>query len=445
MSVVSAITNFCGSGWASLLLLLWTICILAAPAEATDGEEDQVGIVVVAILNTDELGNKLRYPSSVYHDPVMDETYVVAGGEGKVVVYESNFFPTVSLGHGRGADAPRGLFIDKSGTLYLCQSNTGTSPGRLTVFNPAFFQEREITFTTMPDGETFVPRDLVIGLTGNHYIVGQNNRGLLVLDSEENFSHWLQPQDQIFDLEAIEAAAEKAKEGEALELTDTGMMLQEEMEDREGPLDMTGLLPEGLIPGTTGRGYTEDKETGLGPVKVVDVARDSAGHLYILSEETSRVYVYSPDEEFLFSFGQKGGSTGKMSRPKSLVIDEKKKAVYVVDYMRHTILIFDLGGKFMYEFGGLGGAPGWFQYPTGLALNREGHLLVADLFNQRVQVLDLQFENKNPLFRSPESDQSPPPKPLRDEADDFLQPSTSQDSGDEVDDILQPAPIGYPE
>lgn len=445
MSAVSAITNFCGSGWASLLLFLCTICILAAPAEATDGEEGQVGIVVVAILNTDESGNKLRYPSSVYHDPVMDETYVIAGGEGKVVVYGSNFFPTVSLGHGRGADAPRGLFIDKGGTLYLCQSNTGSSPGRLTVFNPAFFQEREILFTTMPDGETFVPRDLVIGLTGNHYIVGQNNRGLLVLDSEENFSHWLQPQDQIFDLEAIEAAAENAKEGEELELTDTGMMLQEEMKEREGPMDMTGLLPEGLIPGTTGRGHTEDKETGLGPVKVVDVARDSAGHLYILSEETSRVYVYSPNEEFLFSFGQKGGSTGKMSRPKSLVVDEKKKAVYVVDYMRHTILIFDLGGKFMYEFGGLGGAPGWFQYPTGLALNREGHLLVADLFNQRVQILDLQFEYKFPLFRAPESDQSTPPKPLLDETDDYPQPSTSQDPGDEVDDILQPVPIGYPE
>ena len=183
----------------------------------------------------------------------------------------------------------------------------------------------------------------------------------------------------------------------------------------------------------------------MGPVKVVDVARDSAGHLYILSEETSRVYVYSPNEEFLFSFGQKGGSTGKMSRPKSLVIDEKKKAVYVVDYMRHTVLIFDLGGKFMYEFGGLGGAPGWFQYPTALALNREGHLLVADLFNQRVQILDVQFEYKFPLFRPPESDQSPPQKPLSDEADDFLQPSTTQDSGDEVDEILQPVPIGYPE
>ena len=169
---------------------------------------------------------------------------------------------------------------------------------------------------------------------------------------------------------------------------------------------LASLLPPALLPKVQAVEPTEETAV-IGPVKIVDIKRDSTGHLYLLSEETSKVYVYNAAEEFLFSFGRKGGSTGKMSRPKSLVIDEKRKAVFIVDYMRHTILIYDLGGRFMYEFGGLGRAPGWFQYPSGLALNREGQLLVADLFNHRVQVLDVQFAYTFPMFTAPE-EQEPP-------------------------------------
>jgi hypothetical protein len=69
--------------------------------------------------------------------------------------------------------------------------------------------------------------------------------------------------------------------------------------------------------------------------------------------------------------------------------------------MRHTILIFDMSGRFMYEFGGLGTGPGWFQYPIALTLTRDGLLAVSDLFNHRVQVLDVQFEYKFPFFNTP--------------------------------------------
>ena len=131
---------------------------------------------------------------------------------------------------------------------------------------------------------------------------------------------------------------------------------------------------------------------------MTDVVCGSEGHLYILSEETSKVYVYNAAEEFLFAFGKKGGSSGKMSRPRGLAVDEKRKSIYVVDYMRHTILVYNFAGRFLFEIGGKGSAPRWFNFPTALALNKDGNIIVADLFNQRVQVLDVKYEASMSLF-----------------------------------------------
>ena len=119
---------------------------------------------------------------------------------------------------------------------------------------------------------------------------------------------------------------------------------------------------------------------------------DSDGHLFFLSEETSKVYVYATNEEFLFSFGEKGGSTGKMSRPRGIAINEGRKIIYIVDYMRHTILAYDLAGKYLYEFGGRGSGPLWFNFPNSITVDRKGRLIVADLFNNRVQILKTEFD-----------------------------------------------------
>ncbi len=406
MYAVNAITiNFQKRLLPAILLVTCLFLSLSGQSFAIVEEEGKVGVEVVAILNTDELGKKLRYPSAVMYDRQMDETYVVAGGEGKVIVYGSNFFPTVSLGKGRGADSPRGVYVDKSSTIYLCQSNSEDKPARITSFNPAFFPEKEIVFSSIPEAENFIPKNMVIGLSGNMYISGQNTRGLLVLDPEGNFSHWLKPMDKLITENTLVMPVDEGADGlpELLAVTEA---IEDPAQKESSITDMRDLLPPNLQPTIDENGETIINQE-LEPVQVAHVATDSEGHLYVLSEETSKIYVYSHTEELLFSFGQKGGSTGKMSRPKSLVVDEMKKALYVVDYMRHTILIFDLGGKFMYEFGGMGTGPGWFQYPVGLALNRQGNLIVADLFNQRVQILNVKFEYQFPLFQNPEQENIP--------------------------------------
>ena len=43
---------------------------------------------------------------------------------------------------------------------------------------------------------------------------------------------------------------------------------------------------------------------------------------------------------------------------------------------------------FIFEFGGMGWGEGWFQHPLDLAIDSASRIMVADLFNQRVQVFN---------------------------------------------------------
>lgn len=54
--------------------------------------------------------------------------------------------------------------------------------------------------------------------------------------------------------------------------------------------------------------------------------------------------------------------------------------------MRHTVSAYDKEGKYLYEFGGLGWGEGWFQYPKDLSVDPAGKVLVADTFNNRIEV-----------------------------------------------------------
>jgi DNA-binding beta-propeller fold protein YncE len=58
----------------------------------------------------------------------------------------------------------------------------------------------------------------------------------------------------------------------------------------------------------------------------------------------------------------------------------------VVDYMRHTVSVYDKEGKYLFEFGGLGYGEGWLQYPKDIAVDSTGRIFVADTFNNRIEI-----------------------------------------------------------
>jgi DNA-binding beta-propeller fold protein YncE len=124
-------------------------------------------------------------------------------------------------------------------------------------------------------------------------------------------------------------------------------------------------------------------------IKVNNVTVDGAGRIFIVSEEEGHIYVYDENRKFLFRFGEKGGSSGKLSRPMAVAVDNRTGRIFAVDYMRHTVAIYDPGGKYLSEFGGLGWGEGWFQHPKDIAVDSFGRILVADTFNDRVQVFQI--------------------------------------------------------
>jgi len=139
-----------------------------------------------------------------------------------------------------------------------------------------------------------------------------------------------------------------------------------------------------------GHGFIVDKmypEEDGRKIKITDVTLDKSGRIYLVSEDEGRIYVYDQNRAFLLKFGEKGGSSGKLSRPKALSIDDHRGVIYVADYMRHTVSVYDNTGSYIYEFGGLGWNPGWFQHPIDITIDDAGRIFVADFFNQRIQVL----------------------------------------------------------
>lgn len=45
-----------------------------------------------------------------------------------------------------------------------------------------------------------------------------------------------------------------------------------------------------------------------------------------------------------------------------------------------------MDGNFRFRFGSPGSRDGHFQFPSGVALTREGNIVVADSMNNRIQV-----------------------------------------------------------
>jgi sugar lactone lactonase YvrE len=292
---------------------------------------------VLAIFSNDASGGEISYPSHIIYDRVMDETYVLHSGP-TITIFNSEYFPVASLGAGRGAENPLGFCVDATGKIYISNDTseieTSRQRPRISVFNAAFFKERDMYLDEIAGARDFHPGHITLGPDNDTlYIANNFGPGVLVIDLEGNFKRWLVPM----------------KAG--------------------GVIEEIGNDP----------GHPD-------ALKVVEVAVDSNGRIYILAPFDGRIYVLDRNENLLFVFGKMGGSTGKLSNPRNIAIDVQRQAIFIVDYMRHAINIYDYNGVFLLEFGGMGMSSGWFNFPNDIAIDRQGNVMVTDMFNHRVQI-----------------------------------------------------------
>jgi DNA-binding beta-propeller fold protein YncE len=305
-------------------------------------------VKVLSIFSSDIYGNKISFPKSFFYDAYRDEVYVIKGGpdiDTAVTIYDNSYFPVSAFGAGRGVINASGLVVDREGNIFVAMGGGITRDGRgmpamIRVLNPALFTLREIHLNSIKGlKETFKPNNIAIGADQDTLYLTSKNRksGILVLDKEGNFKRWL------------------------------------------FPLKTRGGL----------EGVGNDPDAG-DRIDVEDVTVDARGRLYILTSRHGRVYVLDRDENFLFAFGKLGGTTGKMSVPRGIAVDARRKALFIVDYMRHNVNVHDWDdGSFLFEIGGMGAGPGWFLHPTDVVLDRRGNMFIADYFNHRVQVLEV--------------------------------------------------------
>lgn len=371
------------------------VCLCLVGGTAALGQTREVKSL--AQITVDDEGRELSYPSALFYDRSEQELYLVNGGTSRVVVYGPDFFPLASMGAGHGVNRPGGGYVARDGLIYVCQSATPANPARVTVLNGAFFPVREIFFDEVPGTEGFRPTRVAVSRDGLLYVAGAATRGVLVLDQDGTLLRRLEPLDEIFNPEAVLGGDSPPEPPELADASSPGEDQLPEPPEAAAPDGGSRFdIPEEFRPKSR-----QEREApavrGLGPVRVGSVTIDADDKLYLVSAETSKVYVYDASETFLFSFGEKGGTPRKLSQPRGLAIDEKRGLLYVVDYMRHTILVYDRDGKFQFEVGGRGTGPGWFNFPVDVVVNPQGQVIVADLFNRRVQVLEVEHSIGPPL------------------------------------------------
>ncbi|MDW8275139.1 MAG: 6-bladed beta-propeller, partial [Candidatus Nitrosocaldus sp.] len=90
---------------------------------------------------------------------------------------------------------------------------------------------------------------------------------------------------------------------------------------------------------------------------------------------------------FLFKFGREGSGDGEFMFPNGVAVDSNGNII-VADTFNNRIQVFDSNGNFLFKFGREGSGDGEFMFPTGVAA-RGDVLAVVDTGNNRVQLFRL--------------------------------------------------------
>lgn len=147
--------------------------------------------------------------------------------------------------------------------------------------------------------------------------------------------------------------------------------------------------PEGELVETHGR-------MGRGPGEFIyptDVACGPDGRWYVSEYGgNDRVQIFDADWTPIGVIGFAGEvdepSRPALSRPQSIAWDERRNELLIADAIHHRIVVVDADGGLRRVLGGPGVEPGRLSYPYGVAVDRDGAVVVAEFGANRIQRLD---------------------------------------------------------
>ncbi len=140
--------------------------------------------------------------------------------------------------------------------------------------------------------------------------------------------------------------------------------------------------------------------------KPYGVAVDGEDNIYVCDYERGMVLVYNSGGRFLRYIGELEGE-GLYEAPRGIAIDRKAGHIYLIDTLLHRLFILDLQGNvlrstpLMAGFGNRNGStkPGEFKYPVGIAVHND-EIFVLDANGIRLQVLDSRGNFRKQFFVS---------------------------------------------
>ena len=125
---------------------------------------------------------------------------------------------------------------------------------------------------------------------------------------------------------------------------------------------------------------------------VTDAVRDSKGDLYVSEYgDNDRIQKFTPEGEYLASWGAHGRKPGQFKRPQNLLIDAQDR-LWVCDACNHRVQVFDSTGELLFYWGAEGSDLGQLYYPYDLVMDQAGDLYLSEFGNHRVQKFSQQGE-----------------------------------------------------
>lgn len=122
----------------------------------------------------------------------------------------------------------------------------------------------------------------------------------------------------------------------------------------------------------------------------IDVGPD--GNVYVADTWNHRIQVFTPDGEFIRTWGQLGQLDAAQLPsdfwgPRDVAVGPDG-LVYVADTGNKRIQVFTAAGEYVRTIGSSGSGAGQLNEPVGLAVHSDGRVFVADTWNRRVQVFN---------------------------------------------------------
>lgn len=137
-------------------------------------------------------------------------------------------------------------------------------------------------------------------------------------------------------------------------------------------------------------GAMEVSDNRRGDVALFGFTVDEAGSIYVTVPVLFRVFKWSPDKT-MTSFGRSGSAAGRFGVIAGIAVDRQGRVI-VADKLKSVVMVFDKDFTFLSEFGYRGARPENLIVPDDLAIDARGQLFVTQARKRGVSVFSLSGE-----------------------------------------------------